>query len=201
MTPRLVLASSSPRRAAILRQLGLAPDVMPARVDETYLADETPEEHVERLARGKAQSLSISMNEPGALVIGGDTVVVDGRRVLGKPRSGDEAVNMLAGLAGRRHEVYSALAIAGAHGTVSGVARASVRFRPFDRALARRYVETGEPSDKAGAYGIQGMGAALVDAVDGDYYCVVGFPVSVFLQLLERAGWRYDFGGLTRLPV
>lgn len=199
MTPRLVLASSSPRRTTILRQLGLAHEIRPANVDEKYLPDETPEAHVERLARSKAQA--VSMNEPGAIVIGGDTVVVDGRRVLGKPRSGEEAANMLAGLAGRRHEVYSALALAGAHGTVSGVARASVRFRSFDPPTARRYVDTGEPSDKAGAYGIQGMGAALVDAVDGDYYCVVGFPVSVFVQLLERAGWRYDFGSLTRLPV
>ena len=199
MTPRLVLASSSPRRAAVLRQLGLAAQILPAGVDEKYLPDEKPEEHVERLARGKAQAVSLS--EPGALVVGGDTVVVDGRRVLGKPRSADEAVTMLAGLAGRRHEVYSALAIAGEHGTVSGVARASVRFRKFDPATARRYVATDEPSDKAGGYGIQGMGAALVDAVDGDYYCVVGFPVSVFVQLLERAGWRYDFGSLTRMPV
>jgi septum formation protein len=199
VTPRLLLASSSPRRAAVLRQLGLSHEILPARVEEKYLPDETPEKHVERLARSKAQA--VSMTEPDGLVIGGDTVVVDGRRVLGKPRSIDEAVTMLAGLAGRRHEVYSALAIAGGHGTVSGVARASVRFRGFDPATARRYVETGEPSDKAGAYGIQGMGAALVDAVDGDYYCVVGFPVSVFVELLERAGWRYDFGRLTRIPV
>jgi len=199
MTPRIVLASSSPRRAAILRQLGLSPHIMPSSVEEKYLSDETPEEHVERLARSKAQS--VSMHEPDAIVIAGDTVVVDGRRVLGKPRSVDEATSMLAGLAGKRHEVYSALALAGEHGTVSAVARASVRFRSFDRATARRYVDTGEASDKAGAYGIQGMGAALVDAVDGDYYCVVGFPVSVFVQLLERAGWRYEFGTLTRLPV
>jgi septum formation protein len=199
MTPRLVLASSSPRRVAVLRQLGLVPQVMPANVDERYLADETPEQHVERLARSKAQA--IAMSEPGALVVGGDTVVVDGRRVVGKPRSTDEAASMLAGLAGRRHEVYSGLALAGEHGTASGVARVSVRFRPFDPATARRYAETGEPNDKAGAYGIQGMGAALVDAVDGDYYCVVGFPVGLFVQLLERAGWRYDFGSLTRLPA
>ena len=199
MTPRIVLASSSPRRAAVLRQLGLSPEIMTADVDEAYRRDESPAEHVERLARSKAQG--ISMGEPGALVVGGDTVVVDGRRVLGKPRSLDEAASMLAGLAGKRHEVYSGLAISGGHGTASGVARASVRFRPFDPATARRYAETGEPGDKAGAYGIQGLGAALVDSVDGDYYCVVGFPVSLFVQLLERAGWRYDFGSLTRLPV
>jgi septum formation protein len=183
----------------VLRQLGLDAAVMPADVDEAYLMDETPEQHVERLARSKAQA--VSLNESHALVIGGDTVVVEGRRVLGKPRSVDEATTMLAGLAGKRHEVFSGLAISGEHGTVSGVARASVRFRPFDPATARRYAETGEPDDKAGAYGIQGLGAALVDSVDGDYYCVVGFPVSLFVRLLERAGWRYDFGSLTRLPI
>jgi septum formation protein len=128
-------------------------------------------------------------------------VVVDGGRVLGKPRTVYEATSMLVSLAGKRHEVYSGLALCGDHGTVSGVGRASVRFRRFDPATAQRYAETGEPDDKAGAYGIQGLGAALVDAVDGDYYSVVGFPVSVFVDLLERAGWRYDFGTLTRLPV
>ncbi len=198
MNPRIVLASSSPRRAAVLRQLGLEPQIMPANVEERFEPDEKPEGHVERLARSKSQSVAI--NDPGALVIGGDTVVVDGWRLLGKPRSPSEAVTMLAGLAGRRHEVYSGLALTGAHGTVSGVARASVRFRRFDPATAQRYVDSGEPMDKAGAYGIQGLGAALVDAVDGDYYCVVGFPVGLFVQLLEQAGWRYDFGTLTRLP-
>jgi septum formation protein len=198
MTPRLMLASSSPRRAQILRQLGLSPQVMPAHVDEAYLPDETPQAHVERLARSKAQA--VSMTEPEGLIVAGDTLVVDGRRVLGKPRTVEEATSMLAGLAGRRHEVYSGLALAGSHGTVSGVSRASVRFRPFDPATARRYVDAGESSDKAGGYGIQGLGAALVDAVDGDYYAVVGLPVSLFVRLLEGAGWRYDFGRLTRLP-
>lgn len=198
MSPRLVLASSSPRRAAVLRQLGLDPEIMPAEVDETYRPDERPAEHVERLARSKAQA--VSLLEPGSLVVGGDTVVVQGGRVLGKPRTVHEAASMVASLAGKRHQVYSGLALAGDHGTVSGVGRASVRFRLFDEATAQRYAETGEPADKAGGYGIQGLGAALVDAVEGDYYTVVGFPVGVFLDLLERAGWRYDFGSLTRLP-
>jgi septum formation protein len=118
--------------------------------------------------------------------------------VLGKPKSVDGATAMIASLAGRTHEVHSGLALVGDHGTVSAVGRASVRFRDFDAAAARRYAETGESTDKAGAYGIQGLGAALVEAVEGDYYCVVGFPVGVFLDLLGRAGWRYDFGALTR---
>jgi septum formation protein len=193
--PRLVLASGSPRRADVLRQLGLAPEVRPADVDETYLPGETPPAHVERLARAKAGL--VSAREPGALVVGGDTVVVIDGRVLSKPSDADDAVATLVSLAGRTHEVFTGLALAGGHGTTTTVARAAVRFRPFDRDVARRYVETGEPLDKAGAYGIQGLGAALVDSIDGDYYCVVGFPVGAFIDLLARAGWRYDFGRLT----
>jgi len=197
MTSRLVLASGSPRRAAVLGLLGLSHAIVAADTDESYLAGETPSDHVERLARAKA--LAGALVEPSALVVAGDTVVVDGGRVLGKPRTVDEAAAMVASLSGKTHEVYSGLALVGDHGTVSAVGRASVRFRRFDPAAARRYADTGEPADKAGAYGIQGLGAALVDAVDGDYYCVVGFPVGVFLDLLGRAGWRYDFGTLTRM--
>lgn len=194
MAVRLVLASGSPRRADILRQLGLDPDVQPAEVDEAYLPGESPPEHVERLARDKASAVAAGRTD--ALVVGGDTVVLDGERVLGKPHDVDAAVEMLLSLAGRSHQVLTGLAVAGAHGVVSGVTRTSVRFRAFDEATARRYAGTGEPMDKAGAYGIQGLGAALVEGLHGDYYSVVGFPVSLFLDLLLQAGWRYDFGEL-----
>jgi septum formation protein len=192
--PHLVLASGSPRRLDVLRQLGLQPEVRPSSEDESYLAGESPLQHVERLARAKAAAAA-SRSE--ALVIAGDTIVVLDGRVLGKPGDTTEAVSTLMALAGRTHEVFTALALAGSHGIVSAVSRASVRFRDFDVETASRYVETGEPLDKAGAYGIQGLGAALVDSIAGDYYCVVGFPVGVFLDLLARAGWRYEFGRLT----
>jgi septum formation protein len=107
---------------------------------------------------------------------------------------------MLLSLSGREHAVLSGIALAGPHGVVTATDRAVVRFRSFDRATAERYVATGEPMDKAGAYGIQGLGAALVESIEGDYYTVVGFPVQAFLGLVERAGWRYDFGRLTALP-
>jgi septum formation protein len=122
--------------------------------------------------------------------------VLDGR-VLGKPEDATEAITTLMSLAGRTHEVFTALALAGSHGIVSAVTRASVRFRDFDVDTASRYADTGEPLDKAGAYGIQGLGAALIDSIAGDYYCVVGFPVAAFIDLLARAGWRYEFGRLT----
>ena len=192
--PRLVLASASPRRLDILRQLGLDPAVHAAEVDERLLPGEDPGIHVRRLAREKAERVAAS--EPGALVVAGDTVVVRDEVVLGKPRDADDAVAMLVSLAGRTHEVLSGLALAGPRGTLDALTRTVVRFRDFDRLQARRYVETGEPMDKAGAYGIQGLGAALVSEVSGDYYSVVGLPVPALLDLLERAGWRYEFGSL-----
>jgi len=195
---KLLLASRSPRRLDILRQLALDPEVRVASIDEALLPGEQPLEHVERLARAKAELASLDV--PGALVIGGDTIVLRDRRVMGKPENAAHAQQMLMSLAGRSHEVLSALALTGAHGVVSGVNRTTVHFRDFDASTARRYVETGEPMDKAGGYGIQGLGAALVAGLDGDYYSVVGFPVGVFLDLLSRAGWRYDFGQITRVP-
>jgi septum formation protein len=189
-----VLASASPRRADILRQLGLDPDVLPADVDETYLEGETPAQHVERLARAKAEA--VARAEPEALVVGADTVVVQGARVLAKPIDAAEAVEMLRSLSGRSHEVLSGLALRGPGGTVSRVSRTMVFMRPFDDEVMSAYVGTGEPLDKAGAYGIQGLGAALVERIEGDYYSVVGFPVGAFLELLEQVGWRFLSGRL-----
>jgi septum formation protein len=198
MTVQLVLASASPRRADVLRQLGLDPIIKSADLDESFVEGESAAEHVERLARAKAET--VARGFPGALVIGGDTIVLDGDRVHGKPVDADAAEAMLVSLARGAHEVLTGIALVGPHGVVSTVARTVVRLRDFDVADAARYVATGEPLDKAGAYGIQGRGAALVESVEGDYYSVVGFPVNAFLELLERAGWRYDFGHLTRTP-
>jgi septum formation protein len=194
VAPRLVLASASPRRRELLTLLGLEATVVPAEVDETYVAGEDPPAHAERLAREKAEW--VAARSSGALVIGGDTVVVEGGRVLGKPSSEEEATAMLLSLAGREHEVLSAVALAGLGETASAVGRARVWFRAFGPETARSYAQTGEPMDKAGAYGIQGLGAALVDRIEGDYYTVVGFPITRFLELLELRGWRYAFGRL-----
>lgn len=202
--PRLILASASPRRADLLGQLGLAFEVRPADVDERYQGDESPAEHVERLARAKSEAgaeagAGADARSAHELVIGGDTVVVCDGRVLGKPADEDDAVAMLCALSGRTHEVLSGIALceagpAGPLRTWSGLSRTEVRFRAFGEAEARAYAATGEPLDKAGAYGIQGLGGALVEEIHGDYYTVVGFPVGRFLSLLEEAGWRYAFG-------
>jgi len=195
---RLILASASPRRAELLRGLGIEPEVVPAHVDEAYLPGESPEAHVERLARLKAET--VARNAPDALVVGGDTVVVLDGRILGKPEDDEAAVSMLLALSGHTHEVHSGVALAGPHGVLSTVGRAEVRFRGFGPAEAGAYAATGEPRDKAGAYGIQGMGAALVEEIRGDYYSVVGLPIGLLVDLLRRAGWRYAFGSLEPAP-
>ena len=193
---RLILASNSPRRLDVLHQLGLNPVVRFPAVDEAYITGESPAAYVERLARAKAEV--VAEKEPDALVIGGDTIVVSQNRLLGKPADEDAAVEILISLAGRKHQVLTGLAISGQDGTVSAVSGTEVRFRSFTEAEARRYVMSGEPMDKAGAYAIQGLGAALVAEIVGDYYTVMGFPVGTFLDLLLQSGWRYEFGSLSQ---
>jgi septum formation protein len=194
--PRLVLASQSPRRAELIGRLGLRPEIVPADLDERYLPGETPEVHAERLARDKA--LAIAASRLDALVIGSDTIVVVDGDVLGKPRDVAHAVEMLMRLSGREHEVCTGVAVAHGGQVESGLERVQVRFRVLDRAECEAYVATGEPMDKAGAYGIQGFGSALVQGITGDYFAVMGLPVVRMLGLIERFGWRYDFGRLTR---
>ena len=176
----------------MLRQLGLEPEILPADVDESLLQQERPAEHVERLARAKAGL--IAEREREALVVGGDTIVVHKDAILGKPKDEGAAIDMLSDLSGSRHEVLSGIAVAGPHGIISTVSTATVHMRTYDRNTSAAYVATGEPMDKAGGYGIQGLGASLVESVDGDYYAVIGFPVASFVDLLEAIGFRYDFG-------
>src|SRR5690606_18898426 len=159
--PPLVLASGSPRRAQLLTMLGLTFDVVRPDIDETWREGEPPALHVERLAREKAQAVAAS--RPDALVIACDTIVVLDGDVLGKPRDAEDAVHMLMRLRGRDHRVETGIAVAAPGQRLESSAEgALVRFRHFDRVTAEEYVATGEPLDKAGAYGIQGLGAALV---------------------------------------
>ena len=131
-----------------------------------------------------------------------DTVVVLDGEVLGKPARRQDAVATLLRLAGRDHLVLTGLALASpGEGVYSAVSTTRVTFRAFDEALARRYVSTGEALDKAGSYGIQGLGSALIASIEGDYFTVVGFPVPELMRLLERAGWRYVFGALEPIPT
>jgi septum formation protein len=190
----VVLASASPRRADVLRMLGIGFVVAPAEVEERRRMEESPREYVERLSREKVREVEPA--HPRALVVGGDTIVVLDRRVLEKPRDRAGALEMLSALSGRAHRVYSGLAVAANGEIASSVAVARVIFRTCTREVIERYADTGEPLDKAGAYGIQGYGAALVERVEGDYYTVVGMSVAAFVGLLPSVGFEYMPGRL-----
>ena len=193
---RVILASQSPRRRELLTLIGIDHEVQPADIDETPWPAEFPIPHTERLAVSKAQV--IASREPDALVIAADTIVVIDGAILGKPTDAADAREMLRRLSGRTHEVCTAMAVACAAHVRSEVVRVSVRFRELDHATIARYVETGEPMDKAGAYGIQGYGATLVEHIEGDYFAVMGLSLVTVLRLAARMGVSYDFGPLYR---
>ncbi len=192
--PRLILASRSPRRAELLSRLGLSFTVQVPEVDESLLDDESPSDAADRLARIKA---SVAL-QAGALVIGCDTLVVHRGDILGKPADPAEAVEMLRRLQGEEHEVYTGVALGMPERVESAVEVTRVWFRSLDPQECQEYVATHEPLDKAGAYGIQGYGAAIVERIAGDYFNVMGLPIQRLLELFRRFGWRYAFGRLER---
>lgn len=194
--PRVILASQSPRRRELLTLIGIPHEVQPADIDETVHPGEAPVPHCERLARTKAGVLAAQ--EPDALVIAADTIVVVDGDILGKPADRADAIAMLERLAGREHTVYTAVAVAHAGRTVSAVEEVAVQFHALERALIEAYVDTREPMDKAGAYGIQGYGATIVARVDGDYFAVMGLPLSRMVVLVRELGFVYQFGAITR---
>ena len=184
----LVLASRSPRRAELLQTAGIPFEVRPAADVESEHASRLASLHdqshryAEELARLKAENICEAM--PGRLVLGADTIVILAGEVLEKPRDEAEARSMLARLAGRRHTVVSAIALCGGkHCPWQGHESTAVTFLPLAADAIARYVATGEPMDKAGAYGIQGFGALMVSGVEGCYFNVMGLP----LALLGRA--------------
>ncbi len=195
--PQLVLASGSPRRRELLLGLGLKVHVRAADVDETPYAGEAPSDLVERLARSKADAVHGQLREEAAgfqlPVLGADTIVVLGGEVLGKPRDRAEALCMLDRLSGSTHEVLTGVALV--HETVQVVvSRSRVRFRAIEAPEAEAYWATGEPRDKAGAYGIQGIGGIFVASLEGSYSGVMGLPVAETEALLRAAGvdvWRH----------
>lgn len=193
-SPRVILASQSPRRRELLAQIGIVHEVRPAHIDEAYLPHELPGPHAERLAREKAGKLAAE--HPDALVIGADTIVVVDHEVLGKPSDAADAERMLLLLGGRTHMVHTAVAVACGTRVVSGVESVEVTFRPLTPEQARDYAATGEPMDKAGAYGIQGYGAVLVERIHGDYFAVMGLALGRLVELLGEVGVAYHFRGL-----
>ncbi|MGE0625237.1 MAG: nucleoside triphosphate pyrophosphatase [Pseudomonadales bacterium] len=186
----VLLASGSPRRAELLSQIGIPFEVSVPDVDETPLAGEGAADYVERLARAKAAAVPAA----GGVVLAADTVVVLDGRLLGKPESEADGVRMLCDLGGREHEVLTAIAVTDGDAVHAEVVRTLVRFVPVDAALARAYWATGEGADKAGGYGIQGIGGILAQSITGSYSAVVGLPLSETERALARFGvdtWRY----------
>jgi septum formation protein len=183
----VVLASASPRRRALLGELGLRFDVEPTDVDEEADLPEGAVEQARVLAERKARAAAAKRTD--ALVIAADTIVVLGERTYGKPRSTGEAIRMLTELAGREHVVHTGVCVAapGARSFHGRVISTRVTFVPLGAEEIRRYVATGEPMDKAGAYAIQGRGALLVERIEGDWSNVVGLPVGATVDLMEEA--------------
>ena len=185
----LYLASGSPRRRELLTQIGVAFTTVGADIDETPLDQESPSAYVERLARGKAEAgrraLQPSMD---GCVLGADTAVVLDGRILGKPLDQADSVAMLMALSGRDHEVLTAIAVLDGQRCESRVVRSRVRFRAITEQEALAYWASGEPRDKAGSYGIQGLGAVFVAGLEGSYSAVVGLPLCETAELLGHFG-------------
>jgi septum formation protein len=192
--PEIILASASPRRADLLAQIGVAFRVVPSGLDEngTAPSERIADHEAQACALARAKAEEVAARLARGLVIGADTIVVCEGVPFGKPRDPQEAEAFLLRLAGRTHHVITGVAVVDAS-TGRGEAAAAVtavRMRPLDRDEAAAYVETGEPMDKAGAYGIQGRGALLVERIEGDYTAVVGLPLPTLAALLRRFGVR-----------
>lgn len=187
-SPPVVLASSSPRRKELLARFGLPFAVKVPDVDESPLPGETPSDHVGRLAVEKARAVAAGLSR--GLVIAADTVVVIDGEILGKPEGKEEACRMLGRIAGRTHHVYSGVAVtnAASGGTRAAVSRSRVTMAPIGRREIERYVDTGEPLDKAGAYAVQGKGGRYVTEVEGSFTNVVGLPLRELQRLLLLSG-------------
>ena len=195
---RVVLASQSPRRRDLLTLVGVAHEVRPADVDERVRPGEAPDAYVRRLAGEKARAVADGLGDPGAAVVAADTTVVVDGEILGKPADAAEARAMVRRLAGRAHEVFTGMAVVRGPRLADAVERVGVTFRPLGDDEIAAYVATGEPMDKAGAYGIQGYGATIVERVDGDYFAVMGLSLRRTVALLGEVGVRYAFAGGAR---
>jgi septum formation protein len=192
--PVICLASMSPRRRDLLGQIGVPHTVVAGHVDESLLPDETPDAYVARLARLKATT--VRQRGEKLPVLAADTTVVLEGSVFGKPTGRADGLAMLESLAGRTHQVLTAVALATEQGVALRVNTSSVRFRNIERAEMEAYWETGEPRDKAGSYAIQGYGAVFVTALSGSYSGVMGLPLFETAELLRDAGIRCWIGGV-----
>ena len=183
----LILASQSPRRAELLRQVGIDFRIEPAAIDEEHQYGESAEDYVRRIACAKTEAVRHS--HPGSPILGADTAVVLDDRILGKPRNREDAISMLMALSGRTHRVLTGVALA-AQSTDYRLSASRVRFRHVEPTEAEAYWETGEPADKAGGYAIQGIAAGFIEHIEGSYSGIMGLPLFETLQILRMIGVR-----------
>lgn len=183
-----IVASASPRRREILEMGGFTFKILPSDCDENISADLSPEETVKELSERKA--LSVLAENPDAVVLGCDTVVAMDHKILGKPESREDAFNMIKALSGKTHRVCTGVCVASKEKKESFVSVSEVEFYEISDETAESYVATGESDDKAGAYGIQGLGGMLVKAIKGDYYTIVGLPFSETARVLHSFGLK-----------
>ena len=187
MITEIILASASPRREQLLKQIGLVFRIIPSEAAEDKIEATLPEQYVQKCALAKAVMIRQQVN-PGDIVIGADTVVVLDGVIYGKPRDTADAKRMLANLAGRTHSVWSGLAVLSSSGQITRAVETRVTLTPLSSLQIERYIASGEPMDKAGAYAVQGLGATFVERVDGCYYNVVGLPLQTLAQILATLG-------------
>jgi septum formation protein len=191
LNPPLILASSSPRRLALLRQAGIEPARLEApQIDEAPKPRELPRDHALRLAQAKNAAIAAPLAAEPAFVVAADTVVACGRRILPKPTESTDAERCLRLLSGRRHRVYTAVMVSGPSGSAARVVMTVVRFKRLHDEDVAWYLASGEWRGKAGGYAIQGRAEALVASINGSYSNVVGLPLAVTLDLLRGLGWR-----------
>ena len=189
--PRIILASASPRRADLLKQIGVEFELAPSQIGERPHPDEAPADYITRIARAKV--IAAARTREAGLVIGADTVVVLDGRLMGKPEDEASAANMLERLSGRWHAVMTGVALYDieTRREVADYDKTLVKFAQLSYREIEWYVSTGEPMDKAGAYGIQGLGGLFVDEIAGNYYNVVGLPIPLVYRLARRLGYSF----------
>jgi nucleoside triphosphate pyrophosphatase len=189
--PKIILASASPRRAELLDQIGVKFELIPSQIEERPHPDEAPADYITRIARAKV--IAVARQQEAGLIIGADTVVVLDGRLLGKPEDDQDARTMLKQLSGRWHAVMTGVALYDVESRheVADYEKTLVKFAQLTDREIDWYVQTGEPKDKAGAYGIQGLGGLFVDEVAGNYYNVVGLPIPLVYRLARRLGYSF----------
>ena len=188
MNSRLILASKSPRRYELLKQMGLDVEVVPSRVIEDFVQAESPREHVVRLAEAKAGD--VASQYPDRWVVAADTIVCINESILGKPKCREEAVEMLRRLSGQEHRVLTGFSVCHLEKEKNDkeAVETMVRMKPLTSAEIEWYAQTGEPFDKAGGYAIQGIGSFMIESIRGSYTNVVGLPLCELIQMLHRLG-------------